>query len=255
MRLTTVGTGTAAPSPGRVQSGHLVEVRDVRLLMDCGSGISTRLADVGAKWQEITHLAITHFHADHVVDVPTLLYAWRYGQLPPRDHPLDIIGPVGTLRLLAGYAGVFGAGLLSLGFPISVREVKPGDRLVLADGVELACTKVPHTDESVAYSVEGGGRRIVYTGDMGPDDALGRWAEGCDVLLAECSLPESMAMATHLTPSQCGALGAAAQPGVLALTHFYPPVEAVDIRAEVAARFSGPVALATDGWSLDLEER
>ena len=255
MRLTTVGTGTAAPSAGRVQSGHLVEVRSVRLLMDCGSGVSTRLADVGAKWQEITHVAITHFHADHVVDVPTLLYAWRYGQLPPRDRPLDIIGPVGTLRLLAGYAGIFGAGLLSLGFPISVRELEPGDRVALADGVEIACAKVPHTDESMAYSVEGAGRRIVYTGDTGPDDALGRWAMGCDVLLAECSLPESMAMATHLTPSQCGALGAAAQPGLLALTHFYPPVEAVDIRGEVAVRFSGPVALATDGWSLDLEER
>jgi len=49
--------------------------------------------------------------------------------------------------------------------------------------------------------------------------------------------------------------GAAARPGVLALTHFYPPVEAVDIRGEVATRFDGRVVLATDGWSLDLEER
>jgi ribonuclease BN (tRNA processing enzyme) len=64
-----------------------------------------------------------------------------------------------------------------------------------------------------------------------------------------------MAITTHLTPTQCGALGAAAEPGVLALTHFYPPVEAVDIRGEVATRFGGRVVLATDGWSLDLEER
>ena len=255
MRLTTIGTGTAAPTPGRVQSGHLVETGSLRLLMDCGSGISTRLADLGHAWQHITHLAITHFHADHVVDVPTLLYAWRYGQLPPRSRGLDIIGPAGTVRLLARFAGVFGDGLLSLGFPISVRELAPGDVTDLGDGVRLACTKVPHTEESVAYSVEARGRRIVYTGDTGPDAALGVWAAGCDVLLAECSLPESMAMATHLTPSQCGALGAAAQPGVLALTHFYPPVEAVDIRGEVGARFGGTVALATDGWSLDLEEQ
>jgi ribonuclease BN (tRNA processing enzyme) len=255
MRLTTVGTGTAAPSRGRVQSGHLVEAGAVRLLMDCGSGITTRLADLGLAWQDITHLAITHFHADHVVDLPTMLYAWRYGQLPPRSRGLDIIGPVGTVRLLARFAGVFGDGLLSLGFPISVRELAPGDATPLGDGVHLGCTKVPHTEESVAYSVEARGRRIIYTGDTGPDEALGTWAAGCDVLLAECSLPDSMAMATHLTPSQCGALGAAAQPGVLALTHFYPPVEAVDIRGEVGARFGGTVALATDGWSLDLEER
>lgn len=255
MRLTTIGTGTAAPARGRVQSGHLVDAGNVRLLMDCGSGITTRLADLGIPWQDITHLAITHFHADHVVDVPTILYAWRYGQLPPRSAPVQIIGPVGTLRLIAAFAQVFGQGLLSLGFPISVRELSPGDETDLGDEVRLRCLKVPHTDESVAYSVERHGRRIVYTGDTGPDAALGRWAEGCDVLLAECSLPESMAMATHLTPARCGALGAAAQPGVLALTHFYPPVEAVDIRGEVRAQFGGTVALATDGWTLDLEER
>jgi ribonuclease BN (tRNA processing enzyme) len=255
MRLTTIGTGTAAPSRGRVQSGHLVEAGAVRLLMDCGSGVASRMADLRVEWQAITHLAITHFHADHVVDLPTLLYAWRYGQLPPRSAGLDIIGPVGTVRLLSRFAGVFGDGLLSLGFPISVRELAPGDAVDLASDVRLRCLKVPHTEESVAYSVEQGGRRIVYTGDTGPDEALGTWAAGCDVLLAECSLPESMAIATHLTPSQCGALGAAAEPGVLALTHFYPPVEAVDIPSEVGALFGGTVALATDGWTLDLEER
>jgi len=255
MRLTTLGTGTAAPSRGRVQSGHLVSAGAVHLLMDCGSGITTRLADLGVAWQTITHLALTHFHADHVVDVPTLLYAWRYGQLPPRSEPLQIIGPQGTLRLLSAFAGVFGDGLLSLGFAISVQELLPGADVPLGDDVRLRSLKVPHTDESVAYSVERGGRRIVYTGDTGPSDELGRWAAGCDVLLAECSLPESMAIATHLTPAQCGALGAAARPDVLALTHFYPPVEAVDILGEVGAQFGGTVALATDGWTLDLEER
>ena len=255
MRLTTVGTGTAAPSPGRVQSGHVIDVGSIRLLMDCGSGIATRLADIGIRWQEITHLAISHFHADHVVDIPTLLYAWRYGQLPPRSRGLEIIGPVGTLSLLSRFAGVFGDGLLSLGYPLSVKELSPGDAASLGDDVTLRCVKVPHTEESVAYSVESRGRRIVYTGDTGPDDTLGAWASGCDVLLAECSLPDSMAIATHLTPSQCGALGAAARPGVLALTHFYPPVESVDIRGEVGKQFGGSVVLATDGWSLDLEER
>jgi ribonuclease BN (tRNA processing enzyme) len=162
---------------------------------------------------------------------------------------------VGTVQLLARFAAIFGDGLLSLGFPISIREMVPGDAIGLGDDVQLRCTKVPHTPESMAYSVEARGRRIVFTGDTGPDEALGQWAKGCDILLAECSLPDSMALATHLTPSQCAALGASAQPGVLALTHFYPPVEAVDIRGAVGERFDGRVVLATDGWSLDLEER
>lgn len=255
MRLTTVGTGTAAPAAGRVQSGHLIEAGPVRLLMDCGSGVAARMADLSIRWQQITHLAITHFHADHIIDLPTLLYAWRYGDLPPRSSALEIIGPQGTVRLLSRFAGVFGDGLLSLGFPITVRELAPGDVATLGGEVALGCLKVPHTDESMAYSVEQGGRRIVYTGDTGPDAELGRWARACDVLVSECSLPDAMAMATHLTPTQCGALGAAARPGLLALTHFYPPVEAVDIHTLVGASFDGPVVLATDGWTLELEER
>jgi len=83
---------------------------------------------------------------------------------------------------------------------------------------------------------------------------LGEWARGADVLLCECSLPVAMAIPTHLTPEQCGALAAAALPKQLVLTHFYPPVERVDIRALVATHYAGPVTLAVDGLMLDIEE-
>jgi ribonuclease BN (tRNA processing enzyme) len=101
----------------------------------------------------------------------------------------------------------------------------------------------------VAYSIRGAGARLVYTGDTGFDAALGTWARGCDVLLAECSLPQPLGIPMHLTPEECGELAALAEPGLLALTHFYPPVENVDIRAIVGARFGGEVALVRDGWT------
>jgi len=52
-----------------------------------------------------------------------------------------------------------------------------------------------------------------------------------------------MAIPSHLTPEQCGALAAAALPMHLVLTHFYPPVERVDIRAAVGAHYGGPITL------------
>jgi ribonuclease BN (tRNA processing enzyme) len=91
----------------------------------------------------------------------------------------------------------------------------------------------------------------VYTGDTGVSDSLGTWARDCDLLLAECSLPDTMAIREHLTPRQAGALAAQAAAKRLVLTHFYPPVEAVDIAAEVAEHYAGPVVCATDGWSID----
>jgi ribonuclease BN (tRNA processing enzyme) len=60
---------------------------------------------------------------------------------------------------------------------------------------------------------------------------------------------------SHLTPEQCGELARLASPGLLALTHLYPPVEALDIPAVVGERFAGPVVVAFDGWSTELEER
>src|SRR3712207_5728590 len=96
MRLTTIGTGTAAPSAQRVNAGHLVEAGSVRLLIDCVSGVVPRMAALGIDWMGITHVAITHFHPDHTVDLATLIQAWRYGALPGRSAPVDLYGPPGA---------------------------------------------------------------------------------------------------------------------------------------------------------------
>lgn len=252
MRLTTIGTGTAAPHPARVASAHLVEAGDTRLLLDCGSGAVHRMAGHGIAWQAITHVALTHFHADHVADLVMLVMAWRWGQLPPRDAPLTLYGPAGTGALVERLAVIYGSWMLAPGFPFTVRELAVDEQCTLPGDVSLTAHPVPHTAESVAYSIEHEGRRLVYTGDTGYDEPLADWAHDCDLLLAECSLPDAMAVPSHLTPRQVGALAARARAGRLVLTHFYPPVEQVDIVAEVRESFAGPVTLAEDGWSTEL---
>ena len=252
MRLTTVGTGTAAPHATRVQAGHLVETSDASLMLDCGSGIAFRLAELAIDWTRITHVALSHFHADHVLDLQTLLVAWRYGTLPARTAPLQIIGPPGTALMVDRVSEALGIAYRGYGFDVIVHDLEFGGTLDLAPHTTLRSRKVPHTEESVAYSVESEGRRLVYTGDTAYDEDWARWAEGCDLLLCECSLPSAMAVPSHLTPEQAGALAAIAKPAVLALTHLYPPVEQVDIRALVAAHYAGPVVVAFDGWRTDL---
>ncbi len=252
MRLTTLGTGTIALSPGRSCAGYLVEHAEVRLLLDCGSGVTRRLAELALPWPAITHVALTHFHIDHHGDLPTLIFAWKYGLLPPRSAPLDLVGPVGTADLMQRLAAAHGTWVLEPGFPLRVVEIAPGAPLALAEGVALEALKVPHTAESVAYSVTAGAHRLVYTGDTGFDPALAAWARGCDLLLCECSLPEAMAIPEHLTPERCGELAELASPRRLVLTHFYPPVETVDISAAVAARYRGPLVVARDGWQTDI---
>ena len=256
-RFRALGTGTIAFSPARSCSGYLIEAGDsgpaVRLLIDCGSGITRRLAELQVEWQRITHIALTHFHIDHHADLPSLLYAFRYGMLPVRSEPLRIVGPAGTRALFDRLAAAYGDWVTAPVFPQSIEEVAPGSQLDLGE-IVLEAFKVPHTAESVAYSISRSGRRIVYTGDTGVSPELGTWARGCDLLVAECSLPAAMAIPAHLTPEQAGELGLAAQPGLLALTHFYPPVERTDIVALVRRSYAGPLALAHDGWVHEFED-
>lgn len=250
--LVTVGTGTVVPSATRSSPAHWLERGELRLLMDCGAGTIHRLATFGLAWEKVTHLAITHFHADHVGEVPALLFALKYGTMAPREAPLALVGPAGLSGVVERLAAAFGAWVVEPGFPLAVSELVSGEPLKLAPDVMLSAHRTPHTEESLALAVTTPEGRLVYTGDTGFSAELADWARGCDILLAECSLPDDRALALHLTPRQAGALAARAQAKRLVLTHLYPPVEAVDIAAEVAEAYRGLVTVARDGERFEL---
>ncbi len=246
LSLVTVGTGTVAPSARRGSAAHWVEGAGLRLLMDCGAGTLHGLARCGLAWERVTHIALTHFHPDHYGDLPAILFALRHAT--HRREPLVVLGPAGTVQLFRRLADGFGSWLLDPGYPIGVLDVQAGEPFPLGGtDATIDVHATPHTPESVALAVQAPDGRLVYTGDTGPSEPLAKWAAGTDLLLAECSLPDDQAIAGHLTPRSAAQLARTAQAKRLVLTHFYPPVEAVDIRAEVARVYAGPVALASDG--------
>ncbi len=251
MRLMVIGSGTISLSATRGCASYLLEAGELCLLLDVGPGAAHTMARHGIDWWGVTHVVLSHWHLDHIGDLPTLVFAWRHARLEPRTAPLTIVGPAGTRDLLTRWAAALGDWLQNPGFPLAVVETVLESPLDLGGGVMLTSRSVPHTPESVAYSFEHDGKRLVYTGDTGDDPSLGAWAAGCDLLLAECSLPDSMPVSIHLTPSETGALAAAAQPGMLVVTHMYPPLEGIDLRAELGARWAGPTVIATDGLVLD----
>jgi ribonuclease BN (tRNA processing enzyme) len=220
---------------------------DLRLLLDCGAGALHRLARCGLPWQHISHVVLSHFHPDHYGELPMLVYALKHTAVPARHEPLVILGPPGVVRLVKALAEGFGGWLLDPGFPLAVLDLRYGEPFPLGPDVTLELCQVPHTPESAAIALAAPEGRLVYTGDTGPSADLERWAAGCDLLLAECSLPESMAMDLHLTPERAGAMAAGAGAKRLVLTHFYPPVETSDPAALAGTRFAGPIAAARDG--------
>lgn len=250
MKLTIVGSGTAAPEAGRVCSGYLVESDGARLLMDCGAGVVHGMARRGLPWRAIDHLLITHFHNDHIGDVPMLLFALKWGVEERRTEPLTVWAPHGIQERLRAMAAAFGDHVADPGFPVLIREVRPGDAFAVG-GLTVRAAATPHTDRSLAYRLDGAGGALGYTGDTGPSTEVGRFMAGVDILVAECSLPDDQAMETHLSPSSLGELATLAAPARLVVTHVYPQLEA---RGPVGrlreTGYEGAAVRAVDGLEL-----
>jgi ribonuclease BN (tRNA processing enzyme) len=252
MRLTVVGSGTAAPTPDRVCSGYWLQSGDDRLLLDCGPGTVHRMAALGLPWPALDHVLITHFHNDHIGDVPMLLFALKWGVLERRTAPLTIWAPRGIGERLRAMEAAFGDHVGDPGFPLLVREVAPGADFDVGS-VRVRAASTPHTDHSLAYRLERGGRTLGYTGDTGPSPEVAAFLDGVDVLVAECSLPDDDAIPSHLSPTSLAAMATAARPGRLVITHVYPHLDAQDAAARVReAGWAGEAVRATDGMALDV---
>lgn len=247
MQLVVLGSGTVAPSHERTAPAHWVTAGQTRILLDCGAGMLHRAESLGIPWHQVNYVVLSHFHVDHWGELPALLFALTWGIEPPRSEPLQIIGPMGLRSRLVMLAGAFGTWVLEPDYPLEVVEIVPEAPYQLADGLELEAFDTPHTEHSVAYAVRHKEDRLVYTGDTGPSDALAAWASGCDLLLAECSLPDHRAIDVHLTPRLAGELGRAARARKLVLTHFYPLFEDIDPAAVASQAFGAPVDIAFDG--------
>ncbi|HSE38723.1 MAG TPA: ribonuclease Z, partial [Blastocatellia bacterium] len=151
MKLTILGSGTVVPSGSRNSAGYLVELPGARVMMDCGAGTVHALARYGLPWERMTHLFISHFHVDHVGELASLFFAFRYGMRVNRTEPFTIIGPDGLDRVMVGLRTAFGSKLFEMTFPVSVRMLTPGESVELGGGGStLSVAKTPHTDESLA---------------------------------------------------------------------------------------------------------
>ncbi len=252
MRLVTVGTGTVVPDASRASACHWVEDEGTRVVVDCGAGALQGLARCKLPWYATDHLIISHFHADHIADVPSLIFALRHALEVPRTAPLGVWGPIGTERLFAGLASAFGSWIVAPGFELNLHEIRPGTRLTIGTfSARFAETR--HTAESLALRLECGGRALGYTGDTGPSPDLAVFFRDVNLLLAECSLPDELAQDNHLTPSGLAELASQADAKRLAVTHVYPQLQRLDVPQLIRdAGFDGEIVMAHDGLELEV---
>ncbi|MFC4357075.1 MBL fold metallo-hydrolase [Halobium salinum] len=274
MHLTFLGTGSAMPTPDRVQTGLLLERAaegtTQRLLVDCGSGVLSRLAGTEAGYESVASVLLTHHHLDHVADLLPLLKArWLAGE----EH-LEVVGPTGTKALLDDLLAVHD--YLQDRVDLRVREVTADSTFEVA-GFEVESYETRHSMPCLAYRFaghrgdgsdggDGGdgsgeaadadepGRDVVFGADSEAFAGLANFADGAGVLIHDCSFPDEVDVSNHPTPTQLGEALAGHDYGRVYLTHLYPHTEGKheEMLESVARNYDGDVRFAKDGLRIEM---
>ena len=242
--LQVLGSGGPIADDGRASSGYLIWINGKsRILVDTGGGVFLRFGETGARFDDLDHIAISHFHTDHSTDLVALL---KSGYFSDRSRGLSISGPSGggdypgtteyLERLLGAARGTYAyldgyldgsAGLVKLN-PVEVdptlRHISrvylspTGDIEVFAQGVSHG--PVP----ALAYRIQIGRYSIVFYGDQnGSSKAFVNFARDADVLVMHMPVPENISGAgrkLHAPPSVIGKIAAQTGTGNLVLSHF-----------------------------------
>jgi ribonuclease Z len=266
MEILFLGTGTPYPDPERGSSAILVDVASSRLLLDCGRNCVQRMAGIGIAPASVTHCFLTHSHYDHIADLALLvLTSWRFG----RKHVLKVFGPPGTRAIAdAWFEGVYRIDIAARkslrkgergevlpDIAIAVREMQHGD-IVEEDGWRVRAVEVEHwpIPVSLGFLVEDARRRIFFTGDTSPCNAVREAAAGTDLLIHEAMYfpPDSGHYRSHSHPERVGEVARDCGARRLVLTHLQPRIESGRLLNDVSRHFPGPVTIAADEMKIAL---
>lgn len=275
------GTAGSVPTARRGLPAVLIRAGGTRLLIDCGEGTqqqllrSTGLADLDA-------ILITHYHLDHWLGLVGMLKTF---DLRDRDHRLAIYGPPGLSGLFNMLKPVIGklgypldlveldphdevefADFTITAFAVDHRVTaygyqwsepdRPGrfdaekaQRLGVAPGPDFGRLQAGETVAGVAPEQVVGetrpGRKLVFSGDTAPCQAVEVFAHEADLLVHEATFMEderTRARETgHSTAKQAAEIAAAAKVKALVLTHLSTRYFPRDVRAEARAVYPGAI--------------
>jgi ribonuclease Z len=144
LSLFFAGTAGSVPSARRGLPALLLRRGGEAVLFDCGEGTQRQLVrSVGLP--DLTHVFLTHFHADHWLGLPGMLKSF---ELRDRDRPLTVLGPPGTVRLLEAVRFVYGR----LKYPFEIVELEPGQPVEWDDWY-VAPFAVDHRGAAFGYAI------------------------------------------------------------------------------------------------------
>lgn len=243
MKLTILGSGACVPTIKRGAPANYLEIGEKKILVDCGSGTSRQLLKAGLDYKNIDIAFFTHFHSDHILDLIAFIQALNWTPGFDRKKDLILIGPVGLRKFYELYVKPISGVMPRLNtYRIKIKEIKGK---MIFENFKIECAKTVHNDESIAYKFTEKNKSLVISGDCDYDDKFINFSSNVDVLVLECSFPDTMKIKGHLIPRECGLIAQKAKVKKLILTHLYP-TSSEKIRLNQTKKFFKNTILAED---------
>jgi len=240
-QLVLLGTGTCQLQEHRVASSALIELADLRLVFDFGRGVAMRLAALGFAQDDVAHVALSHFHVDHVSDLVPYLHAGSWSGIDPRTRDLHVWGPEGLEALMGGMLELFDGLLRDDGFGVEVHEVA-GDSMTIEGHEFLLADLPPAGNRGLKFVC--GDVTCALTGDSHFHEREIDFLTGADVAIIDAghsSDDEIVELA-----SRCGARK-------LVCSHLYRDLDRDALARRAADRgFGGEIIVGADLMTFDL---
>src|SRR5215211_5722807 len=132
MKLTILGKSPSWQDAGGACSSYLVEHGGTTLLIDCGSGALGKLRAI-RDYRDLDAVVISHFHADHLLDLIPLACAFTYGPASVDGSSAPrLIAPQGAEKFFHRLGVAIDSERLILdAFPLE--EYEPGASISIGD--------------------------------------------------------------------------------------------------------------------------
>ncbi|MGE4335788.1 MAG: MBL fold metallo-hydrolase [Pigmentiphaga sp.] len=297
MRILLLGTGAALADPDRAQSSILVTLDNGRnYLFDCGEGATRQMVKANVNPADVDWVFLSHLHYDHICGLPFfVLSSWVYNRVgAPRvfgpkgtQHYVDHLFEDGAFRvdLQARAAYEVRQRNIEAVRPI-VTEISPGV-MYEDEHVKISVDWVDHIPHDICecfgIRLEAEGKVVAFSGDTKPCDTMVRLADNADLLIHECTFPETflahraksgVGIYAHTSPTELGKLASRANVKSLVATHFghfdstspvikraagnHLPVDLMgphmleEVATDIRKHYQGPLRLAHDLMRIDL---
>ena len=136
---------------------------------------------------------------------------------------------------------------------INVTEMRDG-AIAEGEGWRVRAIEVVHwpIPLSLGFLIEGDGKRVFFTGDTAPCDAVRNAAAGVDLLIHEAMYfpPDSGHYRSHSHPAHVGQVARQAGANQLVLTHLQPDTTKERLLNDANTDFTRHIVMATDQMRL-----